>query len=291
MNKMKGKMQIKNLKVIFALFSSVLMFSSCSDNEPGGQERCVVNFENTGILLGGPSPYGENLYANYEGEKFTKGQIALTDGVSLEFGLNLSVWTGVYELSGGGMLLSQWNLRSDRDGDAEGWWKTYLNQLSVYNTSSVDGANAGAGADGSNTFAILYGNAESSASFKFTVGAEYVVENIEICPTAYVYGIITEGNPFGNNPGCHLKDVNGWFKVMATGYDAMGNKTATVEKYLCDYRSGVSVDIATSWNSWSLTGLGAVNKVVFDFDGSDVGDYGLNTPAYLAIDNIVISLN
>ncbi len=285
---------MKNLKVIFALCCASMMFGACSDDEPNAPERCVIDFENTGILLGGPSPYGENLYANYGGEKFTKGVIPMSEigDVSFEFGVNLSAWTGVYEFSGGGIALSQWNHRSNRVGDTGDWWKSYLNQLSVYNTISSDGANQGAGAQGSDTFAIVYGDDDSAASFKFSAGAECVIENMEICPTAYVYGVITEGNPFGIHPGRHFRDVNGWFKVRAIGYDALGNETATVEKYLCDYRVGSNVvDIAAAWQSWSLVGLGPVNKVVFDFDGSDLGDYGLNTPSYLAIDNITIRLN
>lgn len=286
--------QMKNLKVIIALGCASLMFGSCSDNEPEAPVRKVIDFENTGILIGGPSPYGENLYANYDGPKFTKGIIPISeDGdVSFEFGVNLSAWTGVYEFSGGGIALSQWNHRSNRHGDTADWWKSYLNQLSVYNLSSIDGANQGAGAGESNTFAIVYGDDDSAASFKFNDGAECIIENMEVCPTAYIYGVITEGNPFGNHPGKHFREVGGWFKVRAIGYDALGNEVGSVEKYLCDYRnSSTIIDIAQTWQSWTLSGLGKVNKVVFDFDGSDVGDYGLNTPSYLAIDNISVRLN
>lgn len=280
-------------KIIFAFLGVSVMLCSCSDDEPAPPvKRCVINFENTGILVGGPSPYGENLYANYAGERFTKGEIEVSEGVSFEFGVNLSTWTGVYEMSGGGMALSQWNHRSDRVGDNVGWWKTYENQLSVYNTLSTDGTNHGAGCDGSNTFAIVYGNSESAASFNLSAGAEYIIENIQICPTAYVYGVITEGNPFGNNPGQHLRDIGGWFKVTATGYDADGNEIGTVEKYLCDYRSSSSiVELSTIWQSWSLSELGKINRVMIDFDGSDMGDYGLNTPSYLAIDNITFLID
>ena len=37
--------------------------------------------------------------------------------------------------------------------------------------------------------------------------------------------------------------------------------------------------------------MGRVNKVVFNFEGSDTGQWGLNTPAYLALDNITIRMN
>jgi len=42
------------------------------------------------------------------------------------------------------------------------------------------------------------------------------------------------------------------------------------------------------WEDWNLKALGNVNRVVFNFEGSDAGEYGLNTPGYLALDNIEI---
>ena len=93
-------------------------------------------------------------------------------------------------------------------------------------------------------------------------------------------------------PGQTLKDARGWVKVTATGYDAAGTKTATVEKYLCDYRNiGSAIEIASTWQLWDLSAMGRVNKVVFNFEGSDTGQWGLNTPAYLALDNITIRMN
>lgn len=287
---------MKNTKVLFALFSASLMLASCSDDEPDAPTvyRRVISFENARGAVAGPTSYGENLYDGYSGVQFTKGSEEVENGVDLEFGINPD--NGTYNYWNGGIVLSDWNYRSDIEGVAADWWYTYSNQCSVYNTESTDGSNSGAGARHSNNFAVVNGysdaNNDKAASFNFSASKEYLVESIAICPTSYVYGTITKGNPFGNNPGKSLKETGGWFKVTATGYTAAGTKTYTIEKYICDYRNASKpVDIASTWQTWDLSGLGRVNKVVFNFEGSDTGQWGLNTPAYLAIDDITLRLN
>lgn len=289
---------MKNLKVALAALAATMMLTACSDDEPAEPTiyRRVINFEGTNITLAGPTSYGENLYADYAGPKFITGAIEVEKGVNLEFGINADATTGEYNFWNGGMVLSQWNIRSDAGDKAAGWWYTYQNQCSIYNTASTDGSNKGAGFNGTNTFALINGysdaNNDKSASFNFSNGKEYMIENLMYCPTSYVYGTIVYGNPFGNDPGLPMKNTNGWFKVTATGYDAAGNKTTTVEEYLCDYRNSSSpIEISGAWKKWDLSALGKVNKVTFNFAGSDTGTWGLNTPAYLCLDDITIRMN
>ena len=43
----------------------------------------------------------------------------------------------------------------------------------------------------------------------------------------------------------------------------------------------------TTWDYWEINAEG-VQSVKFNFEGSDSGAYGLNTPAYICIDDITI---
>lgn len=285
-----------NLKVVMSVLAASVMLASCSDDEPDAPTvyRRVIGFENAHGELAGPTSYGENLYAGYSGSQFVSGWEELESGVNLEFGINSD--GSSYNYWNGGIALSQWNYRSDKDGDSDGWWYSYMNQCSVYNTVSTDGSNTKAGADGSNTFAVMTGYTDasnnSSPSFNFSGSSEYVVESMMYCPTSYLYGVITEGNPYGIYGDKSLEEAGGWFKMTATGYDAAGNVTQTVEEYVCDYRNASrSVAIGTTWKVWDLSALGRVNKIVFNFEGSDCGQWGLNTPAYMAIDNITVRMN
>ena len=78
-----------------------------------------------------------------------------------------------------------------------------------------------------------------------------------------------------------------WFKLTAVGFDADDEETARTDFYLADYRSDNALDhyILDTWQWMDLRPLGKVAKVRFLLDGSDKGQYGLNTAAYFALDD------
>ena len=90
--------------------------------------------------------------------------------------------------------------------------------------------------------------------------------------------VIKNGNPYAKA----LNEQGSYFGVQIEGYNA-SILTSTVKIDLA--RDGKVVE---DWKTVDLSELGAVDSVVFKFDGSDSGAYGLNTPAYVAIDNVVI---
>lgn len=63
-----------------------------------------------------------------------------------------------------------------------------------------------------------------------------------------------------------------------------------VEFYLADYRFDDSADdyIVDEWTWVDLTGLGEVYGLEFKLTSSDTGGSGMNTPAYFAMDNLVL---
>jgi hypothetical protein len=251
----------------------------------------VITFEDaTSSQLAGPTSYGANLYTgSYPGYNYI-----FDGGGTMSFGINtLNGTTAFYN---GGIALSQWNIRSNTAGKTGDWWYSYDNQCSVYNTASTDGSNKGAGYNGSNTFAIMYGysdfyNTEWISKPYITFSTPKSVSSMYICCSSYTYGVVINGNSWSSNPNSKavsLVTTKGWFKVIATGYKQDGS-TVTAEKYLCDYRDSANpkVPAISSWTQWRLN-FEDVVKVEFNFESSDVGIYGLNTPAYLCIDNITV---
>ena len=72
------------------------------------------------------------------------------------------------------------------------------------------------------------------------------------------------------------------------GIDEQGESTGTVEFYLADYRDG-KADAVSEWTWVDLTSLGPnVSRLEFQLESTDVGDFGMNTPAYFAIDNLTL---
>lgn len=169
--------------------------------------------------------------------------------------------------SNGGIYLSRLN-----DSQTPG----FLNQYSAY--PKPDGS-----------FGVVHYseyNAQLGSNMaKFTLPKSTTIESIDVANTTYVYWAIKTGDDgFG---ACRAYKDGDWFKVTFTGYDVNGIKTGVVDYYLADFRDGKSY-IATSWEKVNLTGLGSkVKSVEISIDGTDKSEWGLNTPAYCCIDNIV----
>ena len=92
-----------------------------------------------------------------------------------------------------------------------------------------------------------------------------------------------------NEPTISVAEGDEAYVITAEGsgtvvmYDADGNETGSVQFDLC--KDGVYV---SDWTKFDLSALGKVVMVVFDMDGTDKGDWGLNTPAYFAYDDVAV---
>ena len=194
---------------------------------------------------------------------------------------------------------------------------TYLNQCSVYN-----GGIAGVDND---KFVVAYGYSDfyndplstydKCAKIYLTDATGYTVveegtpvegtvktgtfNSVYVCNTTYSQIVMRDGNSFTTG-GKSLEEQEGWFKVEFIGFassDTSVAPTGKVTYYLANFdkskeeESGLHGEIRTGWNQVDLTDLGTgVHMVVVNFVGSDKSDYGLNTPAYCALDNLSISL-
>jgi hypothetical protein len=81
-----------------------------------------------------------------------------------------------------------------------------------------------------------------------------------------------------------------WFLLTITGKDAGDIVTGTVDFYLADYRfADNALDyVVDSWEYADLSSLGMVKTIEFALSSSDVGEWGMNTPAYFAMDHLVV---
>lgn len=111
------------------------------------------------------------------------------------------------------------------------------------------------------------------------------IAGVYLTNTAYAYTTMAEGNPFAKK-----FEEGDFFKVIVTGKNSEGDEKK-VELYLADFRAEKAADryILNTWEWVDLSPLGEVVELSFSFDGSDVGDWGLNTPTYVAIDDLGVS--
>jgi hypothetical protein len=91
------------------------------------------------------------------------------------------------------------------------------------------------------------------------------------------------GGPTGNDPD--------FFLLTVQGFGAGGAPTETVNFYLADYRfTNTSLDyIVSGWRTVDLTTLGAATRLTFGLSSLDTGPFGMNTPAYFALNNLTVT--
>lgn len=274
-----------------------------SSNPDGSYTITFDDFD--GSLMANTTSYGANYYESLSGYPQVT-YIYDNDGLfASEINEHANVTTGEEEQSFmyGGIALSNWAITANPTSNPNpgkpfnsDWWMSQYNQMSVYNTArTATGERGGAGAGGSNNFGVVfgydgYGGWIQEASFSLPEGS--TLKSMKICNTAYTYGVIQHGNEWyedGKLSGTakSLKDTHGYLKLTIICLNSSKVAVKRVETYLADYRNGKSI-CPTVWTKIDINAED-VETVKFAFEGSDNDpQYGLNTPAYVAIDDIVL---
>jgi hypothetical protein len=80
------------------------------------------------------------------------------------------------------------------------------------------------------------------------------------------------------------------FKLTISGLDGAGNESGSIEIYLADFRPGAGEGyILDTWLDVDLTPLGSgLKEITFSLESTDTGDFGMNTPSFVAVDNLVL---
>ena len=98
------------------------------------------------------------------------------------------------------------------------------------------------------------------------------------------------GDQFAKQFGGPTGDDPDFFSVTLTGVDGGGAETGAVTFFLADYRfADNSLDyVVNDWQKVDLTPLGAARSIGLSFASSDVGQFGINTPTYVALDDLTL---
>lgn len=175
------------------------------------------------------------------------------------------------------------------------YWSGFIYSNSTDNTTASYtndySAYPGVGSNGSPNYAICYGGT-------IDLMTEKMVASIELTNTTYAALSMLNGDAYGkqfgspNNAAGDPDGTNGedWFRVLIIGSDAQGNSTDTVIFYLADYRfANAQQDyILNTWQTVDLSSLGQIRYIDFVLESSDVGSFGMNTPGYFALDNLIV---
>jgi hypothetical protein len=136
------------------------------------------------------------------------------------------------------------------------------------------------GGFGSSTYAVAYSDAAA-----VELPGPSTVGGFRIANTTYTYLTLVNGDQWGFTSPL---PAGGWFRVTASGRLA-GVATGSATFNLADLRGAAPAGILAGWTWFDLSALGTVDRVEFAFAGSDTGTYGLNTPAYFAMDDLTFA--
>lgn len=129
--------------------------------------------------------------------------------------------------------------------------------------------------------------AEGDASLRISLadGGEFNPVHVYFTNTTYGYYAMANGTAWSK------KFADGdWCKIVVRGIYADGSLTEPLEFYLADFRDGASkiVDGWTLCNLSSLAAEGPLTAICMTMESSDTGMWGMNNPAYFAIDRLKI---
>ena len=157
----------------------------------------------------------------------------------------------------------------------------YENQFSAYATSDA----------GQNNYALAYAAIGGwGATPAITFDAPTQVNSAFITNATYGALSMLNGDSFGKVFGGASGNDPDYFVLSISGHDSGGAVTGTVDFYLADFRfDDSSLDyIVSDWAEVDLSPLGEVASLTFQVDSSDISPYGINTPAYFALDRLSI---
>lgn len=226
----------------------------------------------SGALLACPAAHGVTV--TFENLSPT---IPHTNGGSYEDGANLSG-----SFSSGPLTLpnaydsgfwSGWSYSTITDNTTPG----FTNQFSAF---------PGSGSGGSSTYVVGYGYGGPT----IPIPAGYMISSVDVANTTYAALSMRDGDMFAKKFGGAGGDDPDFFRLTFTGY-AGGGAIGSVTVDLADFTfADNSLDyILDGWLQVDLSPLAAAEELELSFASSDIGTFGINTPLYVAMDNVVLA--
>lgn len=195
-------------------------------------------------------------------------------GVSSTFTSGAGTFPHYFTDFGGGCCWSGWVYSNTTDTTTPG----FANQTSAITGGGLASANYGVAFAGDATPLITFSTPVIVSTGYFT-------------NTTYAALSMLQGDGFAKKFGGASGTDADFLKLTVFGRDAADVQTRSVDFYLADYRFANSADdyIVSQWRALDLSSLGVVSKLAFSMSSSDNGPFGMNTPAYFALDDLSVT--
>ena len=244
-------------------FAITVLIASCAASFVSAQTT-VVDFEDVGTLLLGDSAYrGEDSAGG-----FSSGPVDFINRYDPTF----DSWNGA----------AYSNRTSWSAGGASGFDEFLFGNETVV----ADGTGSGVGAGGSDTWGVFFGFAPNEA--RFDIDAGYRLQSLQLNNTRTTAYILENGNssadPFG--PGDLFEVIFNSISVDIVN----GMEQVTVLASSDPFVLANGTSFVSDWTTFDLEGTAVENAstIGLEFRSTDVGPFGINTPTFLAVDNLAL---
>ncbi len=229
----------------------------------------TVTFE--GLLTGAEEFYNGDSGIGNNSNGWSADGVFFNNSFS-DFGGGFTGWTG-------------WSYANITDNATPG----FGNQYSAFPGGGSDGTGAPGGVNVGQTYAIAFAD-----DAYFNLPDAMMIQSADLTNTTYAGLSMRDGDAFAKPFGGASGNDPDFFRVTFTGFaglDMTGGTTGALTFDLADY---TFVDnsqdfIIGDWVPTDLTALGNARSVGLSFASSDVGAFGINTPTYVALDNLTLA--
>jgi hypothetical protein len=167
----------------------------------------------------------------------------------------------------------------------------FTNQFAAYHLP-------GGGGDNSTNYGVAFnynysGTSVVDAFGKINLASGSQPQSIRLTNTTYTALSMINGDSFAKRFGGTTGNDPDYLLLVIQGRDATNALTGTVPFYLADFRyANNSLDyVISQWTTVDLSTLPAsTTALTFELTSSDVGSFGINTPSYFALDNLLVAV-
>ncbi len=196
--------------------------------------------------------------------------------------------TGVHPFTSGDATF--WNYFDDEYGPYwEGFAYSNTTDTTTAGFTNQYSAITGGGADGSSNYGVGYqGFMGTTPELKLDTTTGYTIAGAYITNTTYAYLSMQDGDGSAKQFGGTSGDDPDWFLLRIEGVDSTDATTGRVDFYLANFTSANNADdyIVDEWTWVDLSSLGDIVGLRFTMSSTDNSAWGMNTPAYFALDNL-----
>jgi hypothetical protein len=134
---------------------------------------------------------------------------------------------------------------------------------------------------GSGNYGIEFG---TGGAINLPAGTSPV--SFEVTNSTYSYLAMTLGDSFATK-----FTTGSFFELKIFGFSGLngtGTEVGEVDFFLANYTSTTSLPVNV-WTLVNLSSLAGAQSLTFDYASSDTGQFGINTPEFFAMDDLVLS--